>query len=574
MTKQILLGQTLGFCGNPLVGDWQDAVVFDSAGAVLIDGSMDVEGGNANIVVADQVTMSYDPNQMIQFDVTAGVQSAVGSTQGVAIDSAGSITAGNVTIESRVGDAVSLAINHEGVIRAQGIATEGGVIRLLAPGSRVESVGTVDARGEAGGPDGAIQIAAKDTFIKDGFIAAGQGGALDVGVGVGDNESFGSFTIAANTEMDAGQVSIVGEAQNNVVSGLSNYVVDGADAGSADYGVDNDGNNTGNNNVGDIQFQNIGGLVAGELNDNILVTETGSVSLGISGSTGNDTFIVRGSAASLRGQANDDVFDIQGGTVGEILGGQDSDTIIVSDGATITSIDGGGAIDTLRNVVDPTINGASGFSNEVTMWSSIEQVIPFVPPSPVPPTPVTPTPTGLSTLIVPTTPAFNINSLNNVSLGLIGDGNNLRLPCAYMQRDRLQTTDEALAAAEEIDCMDPYATPEYQDLLATTVYFSTDKSFLTDSATTRLGRVAQFVIDSERFSGVVIAGHTDDVASEPYNLALSERRAASVQQFLRELGVSDSLFRRRAYGESLPAVPNTDSESRSLNRRVEVTLIE
>lgn len=38
MTKQLLLGQTLGFSGNPLLGDWADAVVFDSAGGVLIDG--------------------------------------------------------------------------------------------------------------------------------------------------------------------------------------------------------------------------------------------------------------------------------------------------------------------------------------------------------------------------------------------------------------------------------------------------------------------------------------------------------------------------------------------------------
>ncbi|KJZ20925.1 guanine deaminase [Loktanella sp. S4079] len=37
MTKQLLLGQTIGFSGNPLLQDWSDTVNFDSAGAVLIE---------------------------------------------------------------------------------------------------------------------------------------------------------------------------------------------------------------------------------------------------------------------------------------------------------------------------------------------------------------------------------------------------------------------------------------------------------------------------------------------------------------------------------------------------------
>ena len=46
MTMQLLLGQTLGFSGNPLTGDWADAAQFDSAGGVLIDGGRIVEVGH------------------------------------------------------------------------------------------------------------------------------------------------------------------------------------------------------------------------------------------------------------------------------------------------------------------------------------------------------------------------------------------------------------------------------------------------------------------------------------------------------------------------------------------------
>jgi guanine deaminase len=46
MTKRLLLGQTLGFSGNPLTGDWADAVAWDSAGGVLIEGMRIAAVGN------------------------------------------------------------------------------------------------------------------------------------------------------------------------------------------------------------------------------------------------------------------------------------------------------------------------------------------------------------------------------------------------------------------------------------------------------------------------------------------------------------------------------------------------
>ena len=46
MTKHLLLGQALGFSGNPLTGDWQDTVLFDSAGGVLIENARITATGN------------------------------------------------------------------------------------------------------------------------------------------------------------------------------------------------------------------------------------------------------------------------------------------------------------------------------------------------------------------------------------------------------------------------------------------------------------------------------------------------------------------------------------------------
>ena len=46
MTKQLLLGQTLGFSGNPLTQDWAGHVQYDAAGGVLVDGAVIVAVGD------------------------------------------------------------------------------------------------------------------------------------------------------------------------------------------------------------------------------------------------------------------------------------------------------------------------------------------------------------------------------------------------------------------------------------------------------------------------------------------------------------------------------------------------
>ena len=53
MIQQLLLGQTLGFSGNPLTGDWQDSIQFNSAGGVLIaNGRIVAIGDGVDLIAA------------------------------------------------------------------------------------------------------------------------------------------------------------------------------------------------------------------------------------------------------------------------------------------------------------------------------------------------------------------------------------------------------------------------------------------------------------------------------------------------------------------------------------------
>jgi OOP family OmpA-OmpF porin len=72
---------------------------------------------------------------------------------------------------------------------------------------------------------------------------------------------------------------------------------------------------------------------------------------------------------------------------------------------------------------------------------------------------------------------------------------------------------------------------------------------------------------------VAIAGHTDATGKKDYNQRLSERRAASVKDYLvQRCGIDPATLRTEGYGESRPLVKNSSPANRQRNRRVEVRL--
>lgn len=68
---------------------------------------------------------------------------------------------------------------------------------------------------------------------------------------------------------------------------------------------------------------------------------------------------------------------------------------------------------------------------------------------------------------------------------------------------------------------------------------------------------------------IEIAGHTDDVGSEPANLKLSTLRAKAVANYLIEQGVAANRIRSKGYGSRSPIADNSSEEGRRKNRRVE-----
>jgi outer membrane protein OmpA-like peptidoglycan-associated protein len=98
------------------------------------------------------------------------------------------------------------------------------------------------------------------------------------------------------------------------------------------------------------------------------------------------------------------------------------------------------------------------------------------------------------------------------------------------------------------------------------VYFDFDRSSLRPEAL-RLLDDAVTKLQANPTRNIIIEGHTCNIGTAEYNLALGERRATSVRDYLTSRGVPASRLEVRSYGEERPKYDNAREETRRLNRR-------
>ena len=99
-----------------------------------------------------------------------------------------------------------------------------------------------------------------------------------------------------------------------------------------------------------------------------------------------------------------------------------------------------------------------------------------------------------------------------------------------------------------------------------TVYFDFDSFEISTTAAGILNDHAAW-LKLNPSVGLTVAGHCDEAGSTEYNLALGERRARVVVNYLASLGIDRSRLRVVSYGEEMPA-----GDSDSLNRRAEFSV--
>jgi peptidoglycan-associated lipoprotein len=98
------------------------------------------------------------------------------------------------------------------------------------------------------------------------------------------------------------------------------------------------------------------------------------------------------------------------------------------------------------------------------------------------------------------------------------------------------------------------------------VYFDYNSSALSHHAKESLTKQAHWLKEHHN-PHVVVEGHADERGTEEYNLALGERRAHEVRNFLVRLGVEHSKVEMVSYGKERPAVQGHDEAAFAKNRR-------
>ena len=99
------------------------------------------------------------------------------------------------------------------------------------------------------------------------------------------------------------------------------------------------------------------------------------------------------------------------------------------------------------------------------------------------------------------------------------------------------------------------------------IYFGFDQYNVGQDERTKLQQVAEFM-QINRDARILIEGHCDWKGTPAYNMALGDRRASSIQQYLIDLGCDASRIDVRSMGD-VESTPNANSSTASLERKAQ-----
>ena len=131
-----------------------------------------------------------------------------------------------------------------------------------------------------------------------------------------------------------------------------------------------------------------------------------------------------------------------------------------------------------------------------------------------------------------------------------------------------EATEESMTTASMVEVAAPVPGSQ-EDLVINVgdrVFFGFDKSVITASAEKTLKRQAAWMRKHSTVT-VTIEGHADERGTREYNLALGERRAVSVKNFLVALGVESRRIATISYGKERPDALGHTEAAWSQNRR-------
>ena len=139
--------------------------------------------------------------------------------------------------------------------------------------------------------------------------------------------------------------------------------------------------------------------------------------------------------------------------------------------------------------------------------------------------------------------------------------------------DSASTSSTSAASSSSSSSSSAAAKAEADKLaeVGNTVYFDFDSSELSDNAQMTLNRQAAFLNVNPTLV-IVVEGHADERGTREYNLALADRRATAVRDYLLAKGLNSARVRTVSYGKERPAAEGSTESVWEKNRRAATVL--
>lgn len=127
-------------------------------------------------------------------------------------------------------------------------------------------------------------------------------------------------------------------------------------------------------------------------------------------------------------------------------------------------------------------------------------------------------------------------------------------------------------ASQNLEPFTPIPGDETGAKASDRVFFAFDSAVLSSQAQRTLDRQSDWLKKNSKID-ITVEGHCDERGTREYNLALGERRASAVKNYLINSGISSSRISTLSYGKERPAVLGSNSNAWSQNRR-SVTILD
>lgn len=163
---------------------------------------------------------------------------------------------------------------------------------------------------------------------------------------------------------------------------------------------------------------------------------------------------------------------------------------------------------------------------------------------------------------------FGMNTLSGAKLAVVlAIGLSLGA-CARSQDDAAGLAGSGVGAG---GVATPGSLQDFSTNVGDRVFFESDSSELTSTATATLDKQAQWLARYTRYS-FTVEGHADERGTREYNFALGARRAEAVKNYLQARGVAANRFRTISYGKERPVAVCDNISCWSQNRRAVTVL--